>query len=110
MHQLTDCLIDTILQGWGATSKVLPGEDSKSTEPMSVPTTDNLTASTSPISKSLDEYIEAGKKILIGKRMETNASGILRSKSRMAKIVNSNTSILPFLHQTCLNLSVLWRF
>lgn len=89
-------LIDTILQGWGAISKsAIPRGLSKSTELASVPTTDNLTASTSPISKSLDdEYIEAGKKILIGKGWRQNASGIFEKQVKNGK--NSEVQTLRF--------------
>ncbi len=79
-------LIDTILQGWGAISKsAIPRGLSKSTEIGGA-------VGTSTASSTMDdEYIEAGKKILLAKGWKLNSSGIFEKQTKAAKSTETQT-------------------
>lgn len=83
--------IDLILQGWGAISKsAIPGGLSKSTE-----ISNTATSTTSDTSSNLNnEYIEAGKKILIAKGWKLNSSGIFEKQTKNSK--NTEIETLRF--------------
>ncbi|MBP6975055.1 MAG: peptide ABC transporter substrate-binding protein [Candidatus Pacebacteria bacterium] len=77
-------LIDTILQGWGAVSKgAIPRGLSQNTE-----------ISGTASSTLDDEYIEAGKKILLAKGWKLNSSGIFEKQTKTAK--SNETQTLRF--------------
>ncbi len=84
-------LIDTILQGWGAISKsAIPRGLSKSAEISG--TASVAIAGTSTASSDLDdEYIEAGKKILLAKGWKLNSSGIFEKQTKTAKSTETQT-------------------
>lgn len=86
-------LIDTILQGWGAISKsAIPRGLSKSTEISNTATVTTLASSASSTLDSLnDEYIEAGKKILIAKGWKLNSAGIFEKQTKNGKATETQT-------------------
>ncbi|MDQ5912415.1 MAG: peptide/nickel transport system substrate-binding protein [Patescibacteria group bacterium] len=76
-------LIDTILQGWGAISKsAIPRGLSKSTEISGTSTTSSILD---------DEYIEAGKKILLAKGWKLNSDGIFEKQTKNGKTTETQT-------------------
>jgi peptide/nickel transport system substrate-binding protein len=89
-------LIDAILQGWGAISKsAIPRGLSKSTEISNTTTANSSTVATSTTLNNLDdEYIEAGKKILLAKGWKLNSSGIFEKQTKNGK--NTETQTLRF--------------
>lgn len=86
-------LIDAILQGWGAISKsAIPRGLSKSTEISNTTTITTLASSTSNTLSNLDdEYIEAGKKILISKGWRLNSAGIFEKQIKNGKTTETQT-------------------
>ncbi len=88
-------LIDAILQGWGAISKsAIPRGLSKSTEISNTAAATNLASSTNTLDRLNDEYIEAGKKILIAKGWKLNSAGIFEKQTKNGK--NTETQTLRF--------------
>lgn len=86
-------LINTILQGWGAISKsAIPRGLSKGTEISNATTVTTLASSTSNTLDSLNnEYIEAGKKILIAKGWKLNSAGIFEKQTKNGKTTETQT-------------------
>jgi len=90
-------LIDTILQGWGAISKsAIPRGLSKSTEITGTATIHTQATSTSASSSAAwsnlnDEYIEAGKNILLAKGWKLNSSGIFEKQTKNGKTTDIQT-------------------
>lgn len=89
-------LIDTILQGWGTISKsAIPGGLSKSSEITSAvssrDTSSASTTSTTEDSQISDQYIEAGKKILLDKGWTLNSSGIFEKQKKTGKSTETQT-------------------